>query len=32
LRAAGIRIPAPQRDVRLLGDAAAPAPAKPVGA
>jgi potassium efflux system protein len=32
LRAASIRIPAPQRDVRLLGDAAAPAPAKPVGA
>jgi potassium efflux system protein len=29
LRAAGIRIPAPQREVRLLGDETAPAPAKP---
>jgi potassium-dependent mechanosensitive channel len=28
LRAAGIRVPAPQREVRLLGEAAAPAPAK----
>jgi potassium-dependent mechanosensitive channel len=29
LRAAGIRIPAPQREVRLLGDETVPAPAKP---
>ena len=32
LRAAGIRIASPQRDVRLLGEAAAPVPAKPVDA
>jgi small-conductance mechanosensitive channel len=32
LRAAGIRIPAPQREVRLLGEAGTPVPAKPADA
>jgi small-conductance mechanosensitive channel len=32
LRAAGVTIPVPQREVRLLGAEAAPAPAKPADA